>query len=78
MAKLKNLFVGCPVTHKDAPGTLGIAIRILDTTSVAKVFICWESNSDLDDEWYKIDAVKLAPFPDADKAFHHLNLFENV
>lgn len=77
MAKLKNLFVGCPVTHKDHPNIVGVVvILVIDPTTEA--YVSWANNAELIDSFYHVAALRLAPFPDAGKVFRHLNRFENV
>lgn len=75
MAKIKNLFVGCPVVVKgledEGPQIIvyidadGKSIRVLHLK--AQIYT-----------WYVPDDLRLLPFAEPEKIHNHLERFENV
>lgn len=68
MAKIKNLFVGCPVRSK-ADDLLGIVILLSDDDTCLVNYPCFGSF------WHKIKEVQLMPFAEPSKVWNHLNRF---
>ena len=71
MAKLKNIFIGCPVTVKGEEFGAGIVASIDEPNHTA--WICFPHGTDSDnDGWQDVRDLKLAQFTEPHKVVSHL------
>ena len=75
MAKLKNLFVGCPVLVK---GLEEEGPRIVVYIDADEKSICVLSLVSQHHAWYEPDELRLLSFAEPEKVCAHLARFENV
>lgn len=73
MAKLKNLFIGCPVTVKGGDSEVGIVASI--DTEEGSAWISFPNDADSDDGWKDFNDLKLAQFAEPEKVANHLEKF---
>ena len=73
MAKLKNLFIGCPVQVKQCTLYTGVVADV--DMSDGTAWVSFPTQDDQDDGWFDIEDLKLAPFPEPEKVVDHLEKF---
>ena len=82
MAKMKNLFIGCPVQVKGSSEAICIITGLDDSDHTAWITYpaqCYRADGwqDIDraDGWRRVEDLKLATFPDPHKVVAHLERF---
>ena len=72
MAKMKNVFIGCPVQVKGS-SEVGIISSLDNSDNTA--WITYPFQCDQRNGWRAVEDLKLAPFPDPHKVVAHLDRF---
>ena len=72
MAKIKNLFIGCPVQVK-GNSEVGFVSSIDNSDNTA--WITYPIHCGQSDGWRMVEDLKLTPFPDPNKVMDHIERF---